>query len=56
MSSPPFLNNPNKTGGSHTGEDVGIHAMGPDSEALVGLMDFTDIFTVMARHLGVGER
>ena len=37
----------------HTGEDVGLFAMGPGSEKLHGLVQNTDIYTVMARHLGL---
>ncbi len=40
-------------GGEHTAEDVGIHAMGPCSEKLVGLMNNTDINKVMRAHLGL---
>ncbi len=39
----------------HTGEDVALHAMGPDSEALDGLVENTEVNRVMARHLGLTE-
>lgn len=44
-----------KKHGGHTGEDVGVHAMGPGSSKLCGLVQNTDIFTVMAQHLGLLE-
>jgi len=37
----------------HTGEDVGIHAMGPGSEKLSGLVQNIDIYHVMAEHLNL---
>ncbi len=42
--------------GSHTGEDVGLHAMGPGSEKLMGLNENTDVFRVMAEHLCVAGK
>jgi len=39
--------------GGHTGEDVGVHSMGEHSERLCRLVQNTDIFTVMAEHLGL---
>ena len=35
----------------HTGEDVGVHAEGPGSENLCGLIQNTDVFTVITEHL-----
>jgi alkaline phosphatase len=40
-------------GGEHTAEDVTIHATGPGSEKLTGLMNNTDINAVMRAHLGL---
>jgi len=40
----------------HTGEDVGLHAAGPGAAKLDGLVQNTDVFTVMAEHLGLTER
>ncbi|MFC1694292.1 alkaline phosphatase [Candidatus Latescibacterota bacterium] len=41
---------------SHTGEDVILHAFGPSSEKLSGFVNNTDIFSVMADHLGFREK
>ncbi len=38
---------------AHTGEDVSIHAAGPGSEALDGLVENTHVNTVMLEHLGL---
>lgn len=38
----------------HTGAQLPIFALGPDAEALDGLVDHTDIYRVMAQRLGVG--
>jgi alkaline phosphatase len=38
----------------HSGAPVPVFSLGPDAEALDGLVDHTDIYRVMARRLGVG--
>jgi len=40
----------------HTGEDVGVHAMGPGSEKLDGLVDNTEIHRAMMLHLGFDKK
>jgi len=52
-SSPYFLGTPAGSGGSHTGEDVGVHAMGPHARELCRLIDNTDVYRVMKRYLGL---
>lgn len=37
----------------HTGAQLPVYALGPGAEALDGLVDHTDVYRVMARHLGV---
>lgn len=37
----------------HTGAQLPVFALGPGAEALDGLVDHTDVYRVMARHLGV---
>jgi alkaline phosphatase len=39
----------------HTGEDVNVSAMGPCSQELDGIIQNTDVFRVMAKHLGVDK-
>lgn len=40
---------------NHTGEDVTVSAMGPNARALDGVIQNTDVFSAMARHLKVGD-
>ena len=40
-------------GGQHTAEDVSVHAMGPGSEKLMGLVNNIDINRIMREHLGL---
>lgn len=40
----------------HTGEDVTVSAYGPGSMDLCGVIQNTDVFKVMSRHLGVGRQ
>lgn len=39
----------------HNGDDVTVSAMGPNSEFLDGVIQNTDVFKVMTKHLGVGK-
>ena len=41
--------------GVHTAEDVVLTAMGPGSERVMGFMENTDLFRVMADALGLGQ-
>ena len=43
------------TQGVHTGDDVVLTAMGPGSERVVGFMENTDVFRVMAEALALGN-
>ena len=38
----------------HTGSQVRVAAQGPQAANVVGLIDQTDLFEIMARALGVG--
>jgi alkaline phosphatase len=40
----------------HTGEEVNVSAMGPCSQELDGLIQNTEVFRVMCKHLGVGKQ
>ncbi|MFA6470828.1 MAG: alkaline phosphatase [Candidatus Latescibacterota bacterium] len=40
----------------HTGEDVTVSAYGPNSMDLCGVIQNTDVFKVMCKHLGVGKQ
>jgi alkaline phosphatase len=40
----------------HTGEDVTVSAYGPNSADLCGVIQNTDVFKVMCKHLGVGKQ
>lgn len=40
----------------HTGTQVRIAAQGPQADSIIGVTDQTDLFSTMARALGVGPR
>ncbi len=40
----------------HTGEDVTVSAMGPHARELDGVIQNTDVFTIMVRHLGLKKK